>query len=179
MKNSVLILGVALISFSNICNARNIVSLPYNLFQNTILANDTETQNNEVAKFVKPSLTNEAEVFNPETVMANNPKTMKEIIAEADRIVENTVSDDLDFIVYEESMKEIIAQSDLVIENTVSNETFPLFNERTIEDEIAEQELIIESSSTNEVSPLNFKKINNNSIIKENIFNSKKFIGMN
>ena len=117
-------------------------------------------------------------MFNPETVIAYNRKTVKETIAEGDKIIENTTSDDLEFMAYEESMKEIIAQSDLIIENTVSNETCPLYGERTLEDEIAELELIIESTESNEVRPLNFKKINNNSLLN-NTFNSKKFIGMN
>ena len=178
MKNSVLILGIALVVFSNICNAKNTVILPYSSFQNTILSNATEIQNDGTANLAKPSLTEEAEVFNPEAVIANNPKTVKDIIAEGDKIIETIAPDDSEFIAYEESMKEIIAQSDLTTESNVSNETYSLFSERTIEDEIAESELIIESNETNEVSPLDFKKINNNSFMT-NAFNSKRFVGMN
>jgi hypothetical protein len=177
MKNSVLILGIALVSFSNICNAKDTVILPYSPFQNIILSNDTEIEDNGTAKFVKPSLTEEA-LFNPETVIAFSCKTVKEIITEGDKIVETIVPDDSEFIAYEESMKEIIAQSDLAIESNISNKTYPLFFERTVEDKIAELELIIDSNETNEVSPLDFKKINNNSILT-NEFNSKGFVGMN
>ncbi len=177
MKNSVLILGIALVSFSNICNAKNIVVLPCSSFQNTIFSNDTKIQNDGTANFAKPSLTEEA-LFNPETVIAFSCKTVKETITEGDKIVETIVPDDSEFIAYEESMKEIIAQSDLTTESNVSNETYSLFSERTIEDEIAESELIIESNETNEVSPLDFKKINNNSFMT-NAFNSKRFVGMN
>ncbi|PJJ07913.1 hypothetical protein CLU83_1126 [Flavobacterium sp. 1] len=178
MKNSVLILGIALVSFSNICNAKNSLSFQYNLFQNTILSSETEIQNDGTAKFAKPSLAEEAEVFNPETVIAFSRKTVKEIIEEGDKIVETRVLNNSEFMAYEESMKEIIAQSELTIESNVSNETHPLYSERTIEDEIAELELIIESNSSNEVSPLDFKKNDSNSIMT-NTFNSKKFIGMN
>nr|WP_315153653.1 hypothetical protein [uncultured Flavobacterium sp.] len=177
MKNSVLILGIALVSFSNICNAKNAVALPYSSFQNTILSNDTQIQNEGTAKFVKPSLAEEA-LFNPETVISFSSKTVKETIAEGDKIVETIVPDDSEFMAYEESMKEIITQSDQAIESNVSNETYSLYFERTVIDEIAELELIIESNGTNEVSPLDFKKINNNSFMT-NAFNSKRFIGMN
>lgn len=183
MKNSVLILGIALVAFSNISNAKNTVSLPSNLFQNTIWSDNlhTEIKNNEETRFEKPAIVKEteAEVFNPETVIAYNPKTVKEIIAENDKIVENTVSDDSEFMEYEESMRQLITQSDLIIENNISNEIYPLYFERTVEDEIAELELIIESTKTNEAKPLDFKKINNNPTIKNNIFNAEKFIGMN
>lgn len=179
MKNSVLILGIALVSFSNISNAKNTINLSYDAFQNTILAdNNAECQVDKAVKFEKPSLVENVEVFNPETVIANNPKTVKEIIAEGDKIVEAKVSDDKEFMEYEESMREIIAQSDLTIESNVSNETYPLFVERTIQDEIAELEMIIESTESNETRSLNLKKINSNSLLI-NTFSSKKIIGMN
>jgi hypothetical protein len=179
MKKSVLILGVVLVSFSNISNAENTVNLPYHSFENIIVSDDTtEIQNNEVGKFEKPFLSEEAEVFNPESVIAYNPKTIKEIISEGNKIVEVAVSDDLDFMEYEESMREIIAQSDLITENTSSDKIYPLYIERTISDEITEMELIIESNVTNEVQSLDFQKINSDSIMINSI-NTKKFLGMN
>lgn len=178
MKNSVLILGIALVSFSNISNARNTINLKNNLFQNTIISNDGEVKKSHVdTKFKKPSF-EDIKVFNPETIIVREPKTIKEIIIEGDKIVENTVSDDLEFMEYEESMREIIAQSDLITENIISDDTHPLYIERTVEDEIAELELIIESKETNELNRLDFKKINSNSILN-NSFNTKKIIGMN
>ncbi|QKJ63862.1 hypothetical protein [Flavobacterium sp. M31R6] len=179
MKNSLLILGITLVSLTNVCNATNTVDRPVNSFKEDVLAKENEgIVSTERVKITKPSLSGDAEVFNPETVIAFNRKTVKEAIAEGDNIIENTNSDDLAFIAYEESMKEIIAQSDLIIENTVSNETCPLYGERTLEDEITELEMIIESTESNEARPLNFKEINNNSLLI-NTFNSKKIIGMN
>jgi hypothetical protein len=179
MKNSVLILGVALVSFSTISYAKSTVNLPYYSFENIIVSDETtDIQNNKAAKFEKPLLSEEADVFNPETVIAYNPKTTEEIISEGDKIVEASVSDDLEFMVYEESMREIIAQSDLIIENTSSDKIYPLYIERTIYDEAAELELIIESNISNEVKPLDFKKINGDSIMINSI-NTKKFLGMN
>ncbi|REH01597.1 hypothetical protein [Flavobacterium aquicola] len=179
MKNSVLILGIALVSFSTIGNAKNTVNLSDKLFQNIILSDDTaKTKNNESVKFEKPSLAENLEVFNPETVIAAVPKTIKEIIAEGDKIVENTVSDDLALMEYEETMRQIVAQSDLITENSVSDVVYPLQIERTLSDEIAEMELIIDSNVSSEAKPLDFKKINSESIMINSI-NTKKFVGMN
>jgi len=179
MKNSVLILGVVLVSFSTISNAKSTVNLPYHSFENIILSDDTaEIQNNETGKFEKPSLAENVELFNPETAIAYKPKTIKEIIIEDNKIVEAIVSDDLEFMEYEESMREMIAQSDLITENTASDRIYPLCIERTIFDEIAELELIIESNATNGTKPLDFKKINGDSIMLNSI-TTKKFLGMN
>jgi DNA polymerase III epsilon subunit-like protein len=179
MKKSVLILGIALVSFSNICNAKNATDMPFNLFQDTFLSDDNlVVQSNEVAKFGKPSLVEEEKVFNPETVIARNLKTVEEIIAEGDKITEYVVSNDLEFMEYEESMRQIIAQSDLIIENSVSNETHYLDIERSVEDKIAELELIIESNETNKEYSLDFKKINTN-LMRSNSFNTDKILGMN
>ncbi|HKO77084.1 MAG TPA: hypothetical protein VJU52_07705 [Flavobacterium sp.] len=179
MKNSLLILGIALVSLTNVCNATNTVGRPVNSFNEDILVKENVgILSTERVKIAKPSLSGDVEVFNPETVIAYNRKTVKETIAEGDKIIENVATDDSEFMSYEESMKEIIVQSDLIIENTVSNETYPLYGERTLEDEITELEMIIESTESNEARPLNFKKINNNSLLI-NTLNSKKFIGMN
>jgi hypothetical protein len=174
MKNSILILGIALVSLTNVCNASNAIN---NQTHHGSILSDNDQMLNRTGTIVKPSLKEETENFNPATVIAYNSKTYKEIIAEADKVIENSTSDDVEFMAYEETMKEIIAQSDLIIENTVSNEIYPLYFERTIEDEIAELEMIIESKVTNEVSPLDFKKINSDSIMKST-FNSKNFVGM-
>jgi hypothetical protein len=175
MKNSILILGIALVSLTNVCNASNASN--NQIYQGSILSVE-DLASSETVTVTKPSLKGDTEIFNPETVIAYNPKTVKEIIAEGDKIIENTTSDDVEFMAYEESMKEIIAQSDLIIENTISNEVYPLYFERTMEDEIAELEMIIESKETNKVSPLDFKKINSNTMMI-NTLNSKTFVGMN
>lgn len=161
MKNLLLILGIVLVSFTNVCNAKNTV----------VVFGD---ENKEILP--KPILDKDAEISYPETVMAYNRKTSKEIIAEDDKIIENTVSDDLEYIVYEETMKGIITQSDLIIENSVSNDIYPLFNVRTIKDKITELEMIIESKETNEVKPLDSKNINS---ITDNLFDFNEVVGIN
>lgn len=179
MKKSVLLSGIALVLFSNISNAKNIINISNGLFQNIILSdNDIERKNDETAQIKKSSLTDEAEVFNPETVITFNRKTVNEIIAEGDKITEYSNADEKEYIAFEESMKEIIVQLDLIVENSVSSERYPLYVERTIEDEIAELELIIESKENNELQVLDFKKINRIPVLI-NSFGSKTIIGMN
>lgn len=179
MKNSLLILGIALVSFTDVCNAKNNESNVTNSFPVGVFNDDSRVISSKgEAILAKPDVNEEVEEFNPDTIIPFSSKTVKETIAEGDKIIENTVLNDLEYMFYEESMKEIVAQGDLIIENTVSNETYPLFNERTIEEEITALEMIIESKETNEISPLDFKKINSNAKMTTS-FNSNKFIGMN
>jgi len=178
MKNSVLILGVALLSLSGVCNAKNIVSLPASFQNSSFSEGNREKKSNEKAKFEKPSLAEDVEEFNPETIIAYQPKTEEEIISEGDKIVENLDADVVKFAVDEKSIKEKIAQLDLIIENKISNQIHPLYIERTAEDEIAELELIIESTETNVVSPLDFEIINRDFKIN-NSLKTKNFLGMN
>lgn len=179
MKTSILILGIVLVFFTNVCNAKSITNESIGPFSKNVFADDNDGLfSTDEANTDKPFMNEDTEVFNPETVILYNGKTVEETIAEGDKIIESTASDDFEFMVYEESMKEIIAQADLIIENSVSNEAYPLFNERTIEDEITALEMIIESNESNETRPLDFKKINSNSVLV-NSFNSKRFIGMN
>jgi hypothetical protein len=178
MKNSLLILGIALVSITNVCNANSTVDRPASSLQEGFFAKENEGLLTEKVKIVKPSLNGDVEMFNPETVITYNRKTVEEIITEGDKIIDNTTQDEFEFMAYEQGMKEIIAQSDLIIDNTVSNEIYPLYNERTLEDEIADLEMIIESAESNETRPLNFKTINGNSSLINNL-NSKKIIGMN
>lgn len=176
MKNSLLILGIALVSFANVCNAKSFAGESISSFQGDVFSEiDGEKSIYGEINKVKPTLNEDSEDFNPETVIAFVGKTTKETIAEDDKIIENKDTDDYEFMFFEESMKEIIAQGDLITESTVSNEVSPLFYEKTPEDEIAELEIIIESTEANEVRPLDFKKINNNTAFKSL---PKRFVGM-
>jgi hypothetical protein len=179
MKSLIFILGITLVSFTNVCNASNKYGKHLNSFQEVYLSTDNCCMNqNQITAIKNPYLAKDSEEFNPDAVIVYNQKTIKEIINEGDIITEFSASDDIDFKEYENSMKEIILQFDLITENSVSNEVFSLTEARTIENRIAELEQIIESTETNEVSPLDFDKINTNSMMT-NTFNSKRFLGMN
>ena len=179
MKNSILILGIALVSLTNVCNASNALNFQKATYEETVLLSDNEiVLSNKKTTIAKPEIAFESEAFNPETVIEFVSKTTKDIITENDKITENTISDELEFMVYEDSMRDIIAQSDLIIENTISNETYPLSFQTSIETEIAQLELIIESTVSNEVAPLNTKEINKNALLKSTL-NTNTFLGMN
>ena len=179
MKNSILILGIALVSLSNVCKASNTINSQVATYQAIVCLNENDTiTSNEKIAIAKPELTMDSETFNPETVIGFNTKTVNEIITENDKLTENTTSDEIEFIVFEDSLKDIIAQSNLIIENTVSNDAYPLSIENTIESEIAQLEMMIESSVSDEVSPLNFKEINKNTLLPTNL-NTKTYVGMN
>ncbi|CAN1533346.1 hypothetical protein MCETHM1_01475 [Flavobacteriaceae bacterium] len=179
MKNSILILGIALVSLTNVSNASNVLNFQKVTFQEIALLSDNEIEpSNEKTTIAKPETVTDSETFNPETVLEFVGKTTKEIITENDKITENTTSEELEFMVYEDSMRDIIAQSDLIIENTISNETYPLSFQTSIETEIAQLELIIESTVSNEVSPLNIKEINKN-VLLQSTLNTNTFLGMN
>ena len=177
MKNSILILGIALVSLTNVCNASNTIN--NQMHQGNFLSDsDIVFESNEMGTVVKAYLKTDTESFNPETVIKyDNRKTIKEIIREDDKIIEYTNTDELEFSAFEESMKEVIAQSDLITEYVASDEDYTIYTGRSIEDEIAELEMITESNEANETSPLDFKIINSNSMMISK-FNSKTFVGM-
>lgn len=95
-----------------------------------------------------------------------------------DQIIDNTISDEEEFIEYEKAMKKIIAQSELIIDSTVSDLIFPLNDDKTINNEIAALEMIIESNAINEGIPLDFKKINKNAK-RINSYKNESIAGMN
>lgn len=177
MKKSILILGITLVSLTNVCNASNAINNQIN--QGNILSgSDIVFGSNEIGTVVKPYLKTDAETFNPETVIKyDNRKTIKEIIRENDKITEYVNADELEFSALEESMKEVIAQSDLITEYVASDEDYTIYAGRSIEDEIAELEMITESNEANVTNSLDFKIINSNSMMISK-FNSKTFVGM-
>lgn len=178
MKNSLLILGITLVFFTNVCHAKSMSWQAASLYPIAFFTEESDPLPvKEPVVIAKPVITDDEEVFNPQMVIPFSSKTVKESIAEGDKIIENTPLDDLDFILYEESMREIIAQGDLIIESTVSNVTYPLFNERTIEEEIVVLESIIESKEANEIFPLDFKKINGGSVTVSSL-NCRELLGM-
>ncbi|WP_268846819.1 hypothetical protein [Flavobacterium aestivum] len=177
MKNSILVLGITLVTLSNVCNASNVKSDL--IYQGNVLSDsDIVLESNEPGKVVKPYLKADTETFNPDTVIRyDNRKTVKEVISEDDKIIEYTNTDEMEFNALEESMKEVIVQSDLITEFNTSSEDYTIYTGRSIEDEIAELELITENNESNETSPLDFKIINSNSMMLSK-FNSKTYVGM-
>lgn len=171
MKNSILILGIALLVTTNACQAANTVRIQTSNPEGFAFKNSSDSiPTKEKSKLTKPSLDAiELENFDPETVICYNNKTIVEQIIEKEQITAYQNTDEKDFIVFEDTMTAIIAQYNMIIENSVSNETFPLsIYDNTSESEIAQLEMVIESTVSDEVRPLNFTEIN-----KKNIFQNR------
>lgn len=180
MKNSIIILGITLVTLTNACKAANYTTTQQaNYLDIASIPTNETVPTMENSTFAKPSLNEvDQEIFNPETVIAYTTKTINEVILQNDKIIENTNSDEIEFLAFEDTMNDIIAQNDLIIENNIANELLPLENVYTIYSEITQLEIIIESTVSNEVRPLNFKEINKNTVLQNNI-NSKPIAGMN
>lgn len=156
MKNSLFILAFALVSLSNVCDAKSF-AFDSKSASSAELASELSSKTKNV--LAKPSVGASMQEFNPETLIAYRAKSAKEIIVEDDKITETIAPADLDFMEFEATMKELISVGDLIVENTDSKEVYPLFYERSMEDQIAELELIIESTVTEEAFSLDINNV--------------------
>jgi hypothetical protein len=140
MKTTIIFLGVAAFSFTNIIAANELKEQTFDkqqeftaaVLENISQENGLIAKNQEFLKNIEGIDTNDTAIFNPTSVVKpSNVKTMEEIISENNLITETTE------VVY-----------------------LPITLEKTIEDSIVEFNQIIESNDTNEVYPLDFEKIN-------------------
>lgn len=154
MKNSLLCIGIALVSLTNVCNAANGVGIKGNsVVQKTSLTSTWTLASNNY----NYSLT-EYEVI--ESGCTNKiEKTIDELIAEDNAITENTISNETQVLDFE-----IINKSDVfeVIENVKTNTI-----EKSADQFIAEDNAITENNISNEIQALDFNVINGNSINEE------------
>jgi hypothetical protein len=156
MKNSIVYIGIALVSLSNICNATNLVDKQTNSFQAKILAENIILNRVEALKF-NYSNRDSIEIEVIESVNTNKiEKTTDELIAEDNAITENNISNETQALDFEIINKNSIA--DEVIEIVKINEI-----EKTPEELIAEDNAITENSTSNETEALDFEIINRNS----------------
>jgi type IV secretory pathway TrbL component len=189
MKNSILFIGIAFVSLTNISNASNIAKKLSDSCQVVIL------DENNISNF---------EII--ESVNKNKiEKSADELIAEDNAITDNNISNAtevLDFYIInaksipdeivesvnqckiEKSADELFAEDDAITENNISNATevldFYIINTNSIPDEImesvnqckiekttdeliAEDNAITESNISNETKVLDFELINRNS----------------
>jgi hypothetical protein len=206
MKNSIIYLGILLVAFTNNSSASNafrMTSADVNVNQQSITLS-SKILSCEQNKF---TLVEDTTVLNPETVIAANfTRTIEEIIAENNQIIENKVTNDatllytektieetiaennqiiestvdkvISFVYLDKSIEEIIAENNQIIESKPMVEVEPLYLPKTIGEVIAEDNKIIESKVSNDTQPLDFEKINNKSFPVKSI-TSKVLIGMN
>ncbi len=156
MKNSIVYIGIALLSLGNICNAANVVDKQINYFPAGILAENNILKGPESLMFYNINRDSiEIEVI--ESVNKNKiEKNSDELIAEDNAITENNISNEtevLDFYV--------------INSNSIVDEVVEIANlckiEKTPEELIAEDNAITENNLSNETQALDFEKINRNS----------------
>ncbi|HLF52988.1 hypothetical protein [Flavobacterium sp.] len=172
MKNSIIYLGIALLSITNSITASNVHQSfiknddsSFSTKQHSAEVVDskvivTEISNDNDSTIKVFSLVEDTSIFNPDTVVFNAfERTIEEVIAENNQIIENGISNEISFLYIEKSTEEIIAEDNEIIESTISTEVQPLQIEKTIEEIIIEDNKIIESTISNEFQPLDFEKI--------------------
>ena len=174
MKKSIIYLGIALVSLSNVSNASN------NLTNEKIFfyKEKSFSLGNENLKEKKaPKIVDET-IFNPETVVPMNyAKPIEQIITENKRIIEDNATVNNELVYLEKSIQEIIIADNQIIESNINNQVEPIYIEKSIEDIINADNQLIESDISNEVYPLDFE-IMNRKIDTLKQINKQKFIGM-
>lgn len=156
MKNSIVYIGIALLSLGNICNAANVVDKQTNYFPAGILAENNILNGTESLMFYNINRDSiEIEVI--ESANKNKiEKTTDELFAEDNAITENNISNETEALDFEIINKNSIV--DEVVENVVRNQS-----EKTPEERIAEDNAITENNLSNEIQALDFEIINKKS----------------
>jgi len=156
MKNSIVYIGIALLSLGNIGNAANVVDKQNNSFDAGISAENNlsiGTQTLYFSNINRDSI--EIEVI--ESVHKNKiEKSTDELIAEDNAITENNISNETQALDFEIINRNSIG--DELVENTNLYKI-----EKTPEELIAKDNEITENNLSNETQALNFEIINRNS----------------
>ena len=114
MKNSITILGLVALSFTNV-NATT-------EFETQVLDQQesaTVVYNNVVVDET------EAAVFNPNSVITTYVKTVEDIIAE-NKVITERIDENVLPLSLETTIEDRIAEDNQIIESTISNEVYPL-----------------------------------------------------
>jgi hypothetical protein len=163
MKNSIVYIGIALVSLGNIGNAANVLDKQMNTFQAETLAENNILNGTETLKFYN---------INPDSIAieviesVNKTKIVKstdELFAEDNAITENNISNETQALDFE------IINSNSIVEEVVEIANLSKI-EKTPEELIAEDNAITENNLSNETQALDFRIINKNS----NLLTSKK-----
>ena len=176
MKNSIVLLGMALLVFNmttaaNIAPKVNTVSVAaVDNEQGDFFSGDNPLENRNFAPV------EDEVILNPDAVMYSSEKSIEEIIAENNQITESKITDEGVRYFTEKPIETIIQENNRIIESQDA-EIRPLYLDRTIEDQIAEDNAIIESELSAAFQPLNFETINKKAFsLKQN---TNKLVGIN
>lgn len=161
MKTTIYYLSVSLLVLANYATAENHRPVNYINSSNIALsipdANPQDLYSDAISlPMTKNSEPDDEAIMNPESVIkVTVSKTIEEIIADNNQIIESSVPEKTTFLFVETPVEDVILQNNQIIENTADIQAQPLYLEKTIEDNIIEDNMIIESSLPNESYPLN------------------------
>ena len=129
MKNSIIILGLVVLSFTNAKAANEFKSQDLDQQESATLNVENTQEQNQLA-FVNEENENETTVFSPDSVIKSTyVKTVEDIITENKSITEaqEEITQPLSF---ETTLEDRITEDNQIIESTVSNELFPLDSDK-------------------------------------------------
>lgn len=153
MKNSIVVIGIALVSVIQICNAANVVDKQNHFFQTGISYENNISNGKQTFKFNCAN----RDSINLETIESVNTnkleKTSDELLAEDNAITENNISNETQPLDFEIINKNAINYD--VIESASSCKI-----EKTPEEIIAEDNAITGNNLSNETQVLDFYVIN-------------------
>ncbi|GEP51115.1 hypothetical protein FNO01nite_17870 [Flavobacterium noncentrifugens] len=184
MKNSIIYLGLALVTLFQNANAETTLVKGVSTNSNIAAAVKADQyQKSLLGEIVvgnnKKAPVEDAAIVNPSTVIASSTqKTVEEIIAEDRKITESNITNDGILYFSEKTTEEIIAADNQIIESSSAQEIQLLFIEKSIEDQIAADNSITESNVPTEAQALDFDLINRNSVLVKQTKN-KQIVGMN
>ncbi|HLF52987.1 hypothetical protein [Flavobacterium sp.] len=166
MKNSIVYLGIMLLAFTNVNHASEVFKNQDNASQFKSVESVTTAQNEAllpeevIFNQKKFGPDEDTVIFDPLKVIALNlEKPIEEIIAENNKIIESSFSNEVVYLYSEKPIEDVIAENNQIIESKVATaEVHFIFIDKAIEDIIAEDNQIIESIVPNEIQLLDFEK---------------------
>lgn len=175
-------LGLALVAFTNNANAETTLVKGVNADYLTVAAVKAEQFENLLtvqASDKRKLVPVEDSVLNPETVIiGNNYKTIEEVIAEDNKIIESTFTNDGMVFFFEKTTEEVIADDNKITDSNITTEISMLHIEKSTEEVIADDNAIIEGNVADEAQNLDFEKINRSSVLVKQVGNLS-ILGMN
>jgi len=161
-KKSIIYLGIAVVAFTNVASAlssQQSFNNEYFSLTQTVQSDgssDAATIGNDSIEKKTGKECGDSCCINPETIVSTPyTKTMEEIIAENNQIIESTISNDT----AEKATEEIIVEDNQIIDVTIVAEVGPLYSKKTTEEIIMEDSQIIESPVFNAAQPIISAKI--------------------
>ncbi|MGX7668944.1 hypothetical protein [Flavobacterium pedocola] len=163
MKKSIIFLGIASVAFAN-------VTLAINCQQSSVKEETGSTQTKQSFESLEAATKGnrlavvskdggDPQIGNSEAIFYKPyQKTVQEIIAEDNQIIENSLSEQPATPCVEKTSNEPTSDESQVIESIIAMEACPLYSKKTIEQVIFDDSQIIENAIVSNVTSLNLGK---------------------